>query len=296
MIINPRWINPYLRHRRRVSAHLWSIITLTLILSESAFGEEFPSCWAPLIMSHDCTKTTNQSLSSWCREKSFNIQFLLCVSICCCCVLRCTFDAAINLPSHPVLQQMLTLTQGWLDFGGHDSWSRSLQPRVPHTLSIDFIFDFFGWNVKCEAIGFLCWFSLSDTSGILFIKCGANWHFGSRMETLEATAHYCGWNRGKEFIDIMWQFLISINSETERDLFCCSGGASRPDEPQQHASSRSGASPYKQALIMGWSVAAGGKEDRGERRWLTRGRGWWWSAQQERRASVQLLVKWLRFW
>lgn len=147
VIINHRWINPYLRQRRkrrkRVSAHLWTIITLTLIISESVFGEEFPPCWAPLIMSHDSTKATNQSLSSWCQEKIINIQFLLCVSIRCCCVLRCTFDAAINLPSHPVLLHMFTLTQGWLDFGGHDSWSRSLQPRVPHTLSVDFILYFF---------------------------------------------------------------------------------------------------------------------------------------------------------
>lgn len=138
-------------------------------------------------MSHDCTKATNQSLSSWCQEKLINIQFLPCVSICCCCVLRCSFDAAINLPSHAVLLQMFTLTQGWLGFGGQASWSRSLQPRVPHTLSVGFIL-FFCWNVKCESIGFLCWFGLSDTSRILFIKCGAKWQFDSRMETLEATA------------------------------------------------------------------------------------------------------------
>lgn len=162
VIINHRWINPYLRQRRRrrrrkVSAHLWSIITRTLILSESAFDEEFPPCWTPLIMSHDYNKATNQSLSLWCQEKWVNTQFLLCASICCCCVLRCTFDAAINLPSHRVLLQMFTLTQGWLDSGGHDSCLRSLQP---HTLSVGFWF--FCWNVKCEAIGFLCWFGLSD--------------------------------------------------------------------------------------------------------------------------------------
>lgn len=210
-----------MRRRRRVSTHPWSGITPTLIPSESAFGEEFPPCWAPVIRSHDCTKATNQSLSSWYQEKFINTQFLLCVSIRCCCVPRCNLDAAINLPSHLVLLHMFTLNQAWLDCGGHDSWSRSLQPCSPHTQSIDFIL-FFLWNVKQLA------FSVDSVYPIR-PQC-----FFENVEQIDALTQgwrpwkpqpCCGCNRGKELIDIFWQFLISISSETERGLFCCSGGS-----------------------------------------------------------------------
>lgn len=247
-------------------------------------------------MSHDCTKATNQSPSSWCQGKLINMQFLLCVSICCSCVLRCSFDAAINLPSHPLqMLQMFTLTQGWLDFGGHDSWPRSLQPRVPHTLSVDFILFFL---LKCQL--WSNWLSLLirfiwyiQNPFRMWSKLTVWLHDGDPGSNSPAAGLTEGKNSSISF-GYSWFPLTA-----KRSVICsvALGGASRLDEPQQHASSRSGPSPYKQALIMGWSVAAGGNQsqDPGERRWLTWGGGWWWSAQQERRAMGQLLVKWLRF-
>lgn len=117
----PRGVKDRWSHRKKQKGDYWTVSGHT---DTNIRVEEFPPCLPTSSISWLLYVHQGQiSPSSYC----------MCVSIGFFC---CIFDAAINLPSPPFLPHMSTLTQGWLDFGGKNSWSRSLQPHVPRTCNL----------------------------------------------------------------------------------------------------------------------------------------------------------------
>lgn len=178
----------------------------------------FPPWWAPLIMPHDCTKATNHSPSSWCQGKLINMQFLLCVSICCSCVLRCSFDAAII---RSCCKCSLWPRDDWtLEVTTPGQGHCSLVFLTHFQLILSYFFAQMSivkqLAFSVDSVYLIHPESFSDVEQIDSLTPG--WRHWQQQPC-------CGSNRGKEFIDIIWLFLISINSETKRDLFCCSGGS-----------------------------------------------------------------------